>query len=167
MGNSHGTISSEELRLNSINNTITSSLLSLLSRNIFISMLLILTGLLGYKLIPLIILAYNAYDFGQIIAMVSNQPSTINMIYAIFPHAIIELPVIILCTAFACNFAITMRGRFGGVINILQSKENINPILIKYLLKPYFYYIFPMIILGCVIESTISLYIMRLIFNGG
>ena len=166
LGNSYGVISPEKLKLNTINNTVESSLLSLLPRNILISMLIILTGLLGYKLIPLSILAYNAYDFGQIIAAI-NKPDTINMIYVYFPHAMIEIPAIILCTAFACNFAITMRGRFGGMINILKSKENINPILIKYLIKPYFYYVFPLIILGCIIESTISLYIMKLIFNGG
>jgi uncharacterized membrane protein SpoIIM required for sporulation len=164
--NIHGTISSEELRMSSINITITSSLLALLPRNILISFLIMLSGLLGYELIPLFMLAYNAYDFGQIIAMI-NKPETINMVYVFLPHCLIEMPTLFLCTTFACNFALYMRMQYGGIINIIKSKENINPVFMKYLIKPYFFYILPLVVLGCIIESTISLHIMRLLFNGG
>jgi len=166
-GNMYGVISTDQLRINSINNEVISSLILLLMRNVLISVLIITIGVLGIEAIPIIILGWNAISFGEIVNAIS-KPETIGMIYALLPHAIIEIPAAILCTALSCNFALKMREACGnnGTMGILTYKGSINHVLTKHMIKPYFYYVFPLIVLGCVVESTISLYIMRLIFNG-
>jgi len=166
-GNIYGNISSEQLRINSINNSELPLLQTLLIRNIMVSCLIIFLGVIGSEILPLAILTWNAISFGEILNAL-NKPETINAIYFLLPHSIIELPATILCTAFACNFALKMRNTSGnnGVIGVLIYKGSINKVLTEYLVKPYIYYILPMIIVGCIIESTISLYIMRAIFNG-
>jgi len=164
-GNIHGDISADQLRLSALNLISMSAFTRLIIGNILVSFLIIISGALGMELFPIAILTWNAFSFGEIIAMV-NKPDTINILYSFFPHAIFELPATILVTTFACYYALKMREITGnkGLINLLKYKGNITTILHQYVLKPYLFYILPLIIVGCIVESTISIYIMRALF---
>lgn len=164
-GNIHGDISADQLRLGALNLTPMSAFTRLIVGNILVSFVIIISGTLGLEIIPISILVWNAFNFGEIIAMV-NKPDTINAIYSFFPHAIFELPATLLVTTFACYYALKMREHTGnkGVIEILKYKGPITIILHKHVLKPYVLYILPLIIIGCIVESTISIYMMRAIF---
>jgi len=166
-GNIHDVITADQLRINSINITQSSALVKLLIGNILISAIIILSGVFGSEIIPILILTWNAFYFGEIISAL-NKPDTFGMMYSLFPHGIIEIPAAILCTIFACNYALKMREVSGNksMWKVIMYEGSISHILRKYVVKPYIYYVLPLIIMGCIVESTISLYIMRAIFNG-
>ena len=113
-------------------------------QNIIVSLLILSLGIFGSELFPLLLMLYNAFYLGDIINVI-NTPSTINYIYALIPHCIIEVPAIIICITFACNFALKMRGYIykKGLINILKQNNypDIIHLLINYLIKPYIYYV--------------------------
>ena len=165
-GNIYGNISVDQLRIGALNLSSMSMFTKLIVGNILVSFLIIIIGALGTELFPIAILTWNAFNFGEVIAMI-NKPDTINMIYAFLPHAIFELPATILVTMFGCYYALKMRETTGnkGIINLLRYKGPVFPVLYKHVLKPYLFYILPLIIVGCLVESTISIYIMRALFN--
>lgn len=166
-GNYYKDVSPEELRINSLNNPIEKALPRLLLNNIIVSMMLVSFGLLGNKLLPSIFLGYNALMIGENINMLS-RPETFPVLYSILPHGIIEIPAIILCTAFSYKFAYSISNLTGnrGFVHLITSKESINNVVYKNAIIPYFKYIFPLIVISVVIECTISIYILRAIFNG-
>lgn len=139
----------------------------LLYNNIIASFIIVMMGGFGIWLIPPIFLCYNAFYLGELISTAS-KPDTYLYIYAIFPHAIIELPTMILATVFGCYFAIKLRSLTGhrNIIQCIRARENILQIIFNYGLKPYFLVILPLIILSCIIESYVSLYILKAMFNG-
>jgi uncharacterized membrane protein SpoIIM required for sporulation len=164
-GNFHGDITYDQLRIGALNLTPMSAFTRLIIGNVLVSFLIIISGALGMELLPIAILTWNAFNFGEIIAMV-NKPDTINILYSFFPHAIFELPATILVTTFACYYALKMREVTGnkGLLNLLRYEGSITIILHRHVLKPYLFYILPLIIAGCLVESTISIYIMRALF---
>ena len=166
-GNMHEEISADQLRINSINITPMSAFSKLIVLNVVVSFLILFSGALGTELFPITILAYNAFSFGEVIARI-NKPDTINMMYSFLPHTTIEIPTIIFCTTFACCYALKIQKLTGneGIKGVLSYKGSVTMVILKRLIRPYLLYILPLIIIGCIIESTISLYIMRAIFNG-
>jgi uncharacterized membrane protein SpoIIM required for sporulation len=166
-GNIYKPVSSDELRMNSINSPFTTKFPHLIINNIIISIILIGVGIFGQKLLPSFILSYNTLFIGEGISML-NRPETFGAIYSMIPHGIIEIPTIILCTAFSYRFAYQMQTFTGnkGIIGILSYKEPINSILYTYAIIPYIKYILPLLILSTFIECTISIYILKAIFNG-
>jgi len=139
----------------------------LLYNNILASFIIVMMGGFGIWMIPPIFLCSNAIYLGSLISSAA-KPDTYLYIYAIFPHATIELPTIILATTFGCYFAIKLRDLTGrrNIIQCIRARENILQIVFDYGIKPYILVILPLIILGCVIESYVSLYILKAIFNG-
>jgi len=141
---------------------------TLMINNIIASFIIVMCGVTGLEAIPIIFMVYNAFYLGELIAIV-NKPDTYMMIYAMVPHAIIELPTLILATTFGCYLAYKMREvtKSRHIMEYLRNKNTqVNPTVMKYGIKRYFTFIFPLILLGCIVESGISLYILRYIFNG-
>jgi len=166
-GNVYSNVSADELRMNSLNNPFEKSFPRLLLNNIVVSIILISIGLFGYKVFPSIFLGYNALLVGENINML-NRPETFGALYSIIPHGIIEIPTIILCAAFSYKFAYDMNYLTGnkGIIGVITYKDPINKVLYNSLIIPYLKYILPLIVISVIIECTISIYILRAIFNG-
>jgi uncharacterized membrane protein SpoIIM required for sporulation len=166
-GNVYKKISPDELRINSINSPFEKSFPHILVNNIIISIILIGLGILGNKIFPSIFVGYNALIIGENINML-NRPETFGSLYSFIPHGIIEIPTIILCTAFSYKFAYDMMIITGnkGITGIIQYKEPIDKLLYEDVIIPYMKYILPLIVISAIIECTISIYILRAIFNG-
>jgi len=140
---------------------------SLLTNNMVVSFIIVMIGVMGLEFIPAFYLSFNAFYLGELLAT-ANKPDTIMFIYSIVPHGIIEIPTSILAATFGCYLAYRLR-MFTGERNIfgyLRSKIDITPIIFTHGIKPYVMVILPLIIISCIIESYVSLYIMRIIFNG-
>lgn len=141
---------------------------TLLINNLIASFIIVMCGVTGLEAIPIIFMMYNAFYLGELISIV-NKSDTYMMIYAMAPHAIIELPTLVLATTFGCYLAYKMREVTGSrhIIEYLRNKHTqVNSTVMDYGIKRYFMFIFPLILLGCIVESGISLYILRYIFNG-
>jgi uncharacterized membrane protein SpoIIM required for sporulation len=141
---------------------------TILINNIVVSFIILASGVTGLEAIPIIFMIYNAFYLGELIAVV-NKPDTYMMIYAMTPHSIIELPTLILVTTFGCYLAYKLREttKTRHMIEYLRKRNvNINSTIYNYGIKRYILIILPLIIIGCIIESGISLYILRYIFNG-
>ena len=127
-----------------------------------------MSGVTGLEAIPIIFMIYNAFYLGELISIV-NKPDTYIMIYAMTPHAIIEIPTLILVTTFGCYLAYKVKEitQTKHILEYLRKKNvNVNFTVYNYGIKRYIIIILPLIIIGCIIESKISLYILRYIFNG-
>jgi stage II sporulation protein M len=161
-------LTSNDLRINSINSPFATKFPHLLINNVLISIILLLSGVFSKKILPSFILGYNAFLIGSGISMLISNPSTANAIYSMIPHGIIEIPTIILCTAFAYKFANQMQivTNNEGISGVIKYKEPIDNILIEYVITPYLKYILPLLVLSVFIECTISIYILKAIFNG-
>jgi uncharacterized membrane protein SpoIIM required for sporulation len=141
---------------------------TILINNLVVSFIILASGVTGLEAIPIIFMIYNAFYLGELIAIV-NKPDTYMMIYAMTPHSIIELPTLILVTTFGCYLAYKLREvtKTRHMIEYLRKRDvNINSTIYNYGIKRYILIILPLIIIGCIIESGISLYILRYIFNG-
>lgn len=136
--------------------------------NLVVSFIIVMCGLSGLEAIPIIFLSYNAFYIGELIAAL-NKPDTYMMIYTIVPHGIIEFPMMIIAATFGCCLAYRLKQSTGTrhVLEYLRKRNvNINKIVYDYGIKKYVIYILPMVIIAAIIESEISLYILRIIFNG-
>jgi len=141
---------------------------NLLINNLVASFIIVMIGVLGLESIPILFMMYNAFYIGELVAVV-NKPDTYMMIYAMTPHSIIEFPTLILSTTFGCYLAYKLKEstKSRHILEYLRKRNiNINPIVYEYGIKRYVLIIFPLILIGCIIESGISLYILRYIFNG-
>lgn len=168
LGNMHDPVTSENLRITSINNPSIDNFIALLIRNIIASFGIICMGIIGYTIFPILYTSFNALYLGEVVNML-NKPSTSLAILSLIPHCLIELPAIILCTCIACNFSQEIQNFTGnkGFIGIITHKEDAKFTVWKYAILPYIKYILPLIILACIIECTISIYILRALFNNG
>ena len=64
LGNIHGNITQEQLHLNAINQSPFKSLSSLLIENIIVSIVIITISVIGYEILPLLILSWNSFYIG-------------------------------------------------------------------------------------------------------
>jgi len=162
----HDPISKDKIKIMSIQDP-TNFFTNLLINNLVASFIVIMIGSLGSRIIPLFFLSFNAFYIGELISVVNTQ-TTYLFIYAMVPHAIIELPTIILTASFGCYLAYKLKNitNSRNIFGYLKSKTNIYPVIIENGLKPYFTIVVPLIIIGCIIESYVSLYILKAIFNG-
>ena len=162
----HPDMTVDKIRIMSIQD-LDDKFVSLLINNMVVSFIIVMIGLLGLKIVPAFYLSFNAFYLGELLAT-ANKPDTIMFLYSIVPHGIIEIPTGILAATFGCYLAYRLQVFTGqrNIFGYLRSKININPIVFSYGIKPYVMVILPLIIIGCVIEAYVSLYIMRIIFNG-
>jgi stage II sporulation protein M len=167
IGSFHNPISHTQLVINSQTIEYGSNLEYLLICNILVSFVIIISGAIGTELIALIILSWNAFDLGEIINAVPKY-DTINVLYILLPHGIIELPMMIIASSFGCVLSLKAKEMSGnrGIIGWLIYKGQVKDLIIEHAIIPYIRYILPMVLLATIIESTISIYIMKLIFNG-
>lgn len=160
-------VTKDDLRLNSLNHPFIPTFFPLLFKNIIASLLIISCGIFGYSFIPSLVMIINAFYIGENIAML-NRPDTFGAIYSFIPHAGIEIFGIILCTSFACNFAYEMQKLTynKGFIGIISYKGDTWPTIKNHCIIPYVKYIIPILVISTFIECTISIYILKAIFNG-
>ena len=163
----HDPISKEKIQILSITPP-ADFFINLLINNIIASFIIVMSGIAIIEMIPILFMIYNAFYLGEMISEL-NKPDTFMMILTMIPHGIIEMPTLILSTTFGCYLAYQLKKTTNSknILEYLRNKNtNINYTVFTYGIKAYILIILPLIILGCVIESGISLYILKLIFNG-
>lgn len=133
-------------------------------KNLFATFLIISLGILGLRFIPAVCILYNGYTIGSSIVLLHNPA----IVFAtIFPHGYFEFPLLIF--GGACSFIIIdgIKQTKLNAITLLTRHKNpaVRNILINYLFQPYILIIIPGVIVTAIIESTYSLWNLRILLG--
>lgn len=139
---------------------------SLIAKNLVATFILLSMSILGIRLIPVIFLLINGYNMGMTIALLNYNPYII--FATLFPHGYIEFPLLIFTGA--CSFIILMEIRETGLNAYTLLTKHHNPkvryILKNYLMYPYITIIIPGVLVAASIESTFTLWNLRIAIGG-
>lgn len=136
----------------------------ILTKNIIATFLIISLGVIGFRIIPTICILFNGYTMGNMIVLLKYDPIVLSII---FPHGYIEFPILIFTGV--CSYIIAEELHKTG-LNIFtlvthHGNPNVRPILKNYLLYPYILIILPGILLSTIIESTFTVWNLRILIG--
>jgi uncharacterized membrane protein SpoIIM required for sporulation len=134
-------------------------------KNLLATFLIMSISILGFRVIPTFFIGCNGYVLGTTILSLNYNPS---MIFAIiFPHGYLEFPLLLF--AGACSLIIVDEIKKTGLNAYTLLKKHGNPrvryILTNYLFYPYLFIIIPGIWITAILESTFSLWNLRVLLG--
>lgn len=135
-------------------------------KNLLATFLIISLSILGIRLIPAICVLINGYMLGYTISLLNYNAAII--FATIFPHGYFEFPLLLFTGS--CSFIIAdeIRKTQLNAYTLLTRHGNpqIKYIFKNYLLYPYILIIIPGVFITAVIESTFSLWNLRILIGG-
>lgn len=135
-------------------------------KNLLATFLIISLSILGIRLIPTFCILINGYMLGYTISQLNYNAAII--FATIFPHGYFEFPLLLFTGS--CSFIIAdeIRKTRLNAYTLLTKHGNpqIRYIFKNYLLYPYILIIIPGVFITAVIESTFSLWNLRILIGG-
>lgn len=139
---------------------------SVIIKNLLATFLIISLSILGIRLIPALCILGNGYMMGYTMSLVNYNPSIVFAI--IFPHGYFEFPLLLFTGA--CSFIIVdeiQKTRLNAYTLLTKhGNPQIRFIFKNYLLYPYILIIIPGMFITAIIESTFSLWNLRILLGG-
>jgi uncharacterized membrane protein SpoIIM required for sporulation len=136
---------------------------SLITKNLIATFIMISLSILGVRVIPIIFLLINGYNIGMTISLLNYNS---NIIFAtLFPHGYIEFPILIFTGVCAIIIVTEIKKTGLNMFTLLTKHHNpkVRYILKNYLIYPYITIIIPGVILSAIIESTFTLWNLKLL----
>lgn len=135
-------------------------------KNLLATFLIISLSILGLRSIPAICVLINGYMLGYTISLLNYDAAII--FATIFPHGYFEFPLLLFTGS--CSFIIAdeIRKTQLNAYTLLTRHGNpqIKYIFKNYLLYPYILIIIPGVFITAIIESTFSLWNLRILIGG-
>jgi uncharacterized membrane protein SpoIIM required for sporulation len=138
---------------------------SILIKNLLATFLIISLGVLGVRFIPAICILTNGYMIGYTVSLLNYN---LSLTFAtIFPHGYFEFPLLLFSGA--CSFIIIeeIKKTKLNIVTLLTKHGNprVKYILTNYLFYPYILIIIPGVFITAVLESTFSLWNLRVLLG--
>lgn len=156
----------ESMKLTASSN-LNDTFLSLLINNLFISFIIISSSIGRQKVLPAAIIAANGFSIGGTIFKVV-QVYGAEMLIPFLPHAIIELPAIVLVGTFTfvAIDEIKRVSPYSTITEYLTAKLKIpRQTMNQYIFKPYFFYVVPMFVVAAAVEAYISAQLLVMVVS--
>jgi uncharacterized membrane protein SpoIIM required for sporulation len=141
--------------------------ITILIRNLSIAFIILSSSIARQKIIPAAIIASNGFAICAAIFK-AIQLYGIGMLIPFVPHAIIELPAIILVGvySFVAVDEFKKASPYSTIREYLMAKLHIpRAALNQYIFRPYFLYVTPMFIIAAAIEAYISSQLLIIVVN--
>lgn len=139
---------------------------SVFIKNLLATFLIISMSILGIRLIPTFCILINGYMIGYTVSLLNYNATVI--FATIFPHGYFEFPLLLFTGA--CSFIIVdeiKKTRLNAYTLLTKhGNPHIRYIFKNYLLYPYILIIIPGVFITAVIESTFSLWNLRILIGG-
>lgn len=130
-------------------------MLAIFLNNAFVSLFFMVLGL-ALGILPVLFIAFNGYLVGVIAYLVAQEKGLLFVFLALFPHGIIELPMVFLAASIGLRLGHQV---FSALIGrSTQIKREF-----KEGLTFYFHWILPLLLVAAVIETFITPLILRFI----
>jgi len=139
---------------------------SVFVKNLLATFLIISLSILGIRLIPILCIIANGYMIGYTISLLNYNASIV--FATIFPHGYFEFPILLFTGACSLIIVDEIKKTRLNAYTLLTKHGNphVRYVFKNYLLYPYILIIIPGVFITAVIESTFSLWNLRILLGG-
>lgn len=128
----------------------------LVIKNIFVSLITILLGLIPFIFLPMIAVLLYSIPIGVIMSLARNGKEALKLIvYTIVPHGVIEIPALILSASLGVYLSLFISRK------ILKKEDDSIKDLFLNIIKVFVFVIIPMFIFSSIIQKFITPIIMQ------